>query len=99
VNVDPSVVKWGTICQDLAELFKNDPLDRAVCIVHTPPYDTVLDRAALDGKTYEQVALDVHTGSIAVWRFIEQRQPLLTLHGHVHESTRLNIPSRAIVPS
>jgi Icc-related predicted phosphoesterase len=24
-----------------------------------------------------------------VQRFIEARQPLLTLHGHVHESTRL----------
>lgn len=89
VKVDPGVVKWGTICQDLAELFKDDPLDRAVCVFHTPPYDTVLDRATLDGKKYDQVALDVHTGSIAVRRFIEQRQPLLTLHGHVHESTRL----------
>jgi Icc-related predicted phosphoesterase len=28
-------------------------------------------------------------GSIAVKRFIEARQPLLTLHGHVHESARL----------
>ena len=28
-------------------------------------------------------------GSIAIERFIEDRQPLLTLHGHVHESARL----------
>jgi len=28
-------------------------------------------------------------GSIAVRRFIEERQPLLTLHGHIHESARL----------
>jgi Icc-related predicted phosphoesterase len=28
-------------------------------------------------------------GSIAVRRFIEDRQPYLTLHGHIHESTRL----------
>jgi Icc-related predicted phosphoesterase len=33
--------------------------------------------------------LDVHVGSIAVRRFVEERQPLLTLHGHVHESARL----------
>jgi len=26
---------------------------------------------------------------VAVRRFIEKRQPLLTLHGHVHESSRL----------
>jgi len=28
-------------------------------------------------------------GSIAIRRFIEARQPLVTLHGHVHESARL----------
>ena len=28
-------------------------------------------------------------GSIAVRRFIEERQPLVTLHGHIHESVRL----------
>ena len=37
----------------------------------------------------EEVPIDVHVGSIAVRRFIEQRQPLLTLHGHVHEAARL----------
>jgi len=39
---------------------------------------------------YEHVPLDVHVGSIAVKRFIEERQPLLTLHGHIHESARLS---------
>jgi Icc-related predicted phosphoesterase len=34
--------------------------------------------------------MDVHVGSIAIRRFIEERQPLLTLHGHVHESARLS---------
>jgi uncharacterized protein len=82
-------VRWGTIQQDLAALAGKDPLSAAVFLFHTPPYDTPLDRAALDGKTYEHVALDLHVGSIAVRRFIEERQPLLTLHGHVHESTRL----------
>ena len=86
---DESRIKWGTIQQDLASLVGDDPLDRAVFILHTPPHDTPLDRAALDGKTYEHVALDVHVGSIAVRRFIEERQPLLTLHGHVHEAARL----------
>ena len=28
-------------------------------------------------------------GSIAIRRFIEARQPRLTLHGHIHESARL----------
>jgi len=89
VPVDESRIKWGTIQRDLDSLVGSDSLERAIFLFHAPPYDTVLDRAALDGKTYEHVALDVRVGSIAVRRFIEERQPFLTLHGHVHESTRL----------
>jgi Icc-related predicted phosphoesterase len=85
-----SKIKWATIHQHLASLVGEDPLDRAVLLLHTPPSDTPLDRAALDGKTYEHVPLDVHVGSIAVKRFIEQRQPLLSLHGHIHEAARLS---------
>jgi Icc-related predicted phosphoesterase len=89
VTADPSEVKWGTIAQDLATLVNDDPMERAILLIHTPPYNTPLDRAALDGNKHEHVPLDVHIGSLAVKGFIEQRQPLLTLHGHVHESTRL----------
>jgi Icc-related predicted phosphoesterase len=89
VPAEESEIKWATIQKDLASLVGEDPLDRAVFLFHTPPCDTPLDRAALDGKTYEHVPLDVHVGSIAVQRFIEERQPLLTLHGHVHEAARL----------
>ena len=89
VPTEESEIKWATIQKDLAALVGEDPLDRAVFLLHTPPCDTPLDRAALDGKTYEHVPLDVHVGSIAVKRFIEERQPLLTLHGHIHESARL----------
>jgi Icc-related predicted phosphoesterase len=89
VPVDENDVKWGTIANDLAALANDDAMERAIFLIHTPPYNTPLDRAALDGRKYEHVPLDVHIGSIAVRRFIEQRQPLLTLHGHVHESTRL----------
>lgn len=90
VPTEESETKWATIHKDLASLVGEDPLDHAVLLLHTPPCDTPLDRAALDGKTYEHVPLDVHVGSIAVKRFIEERQPLLTLHGHVHESARLS---------
>ncbi|NWF91159.1 MAG: hypothetical protein HXY50_17065 [Ignavibacteriaceae bacterium] len=38
---------------------------------------------------FEGVPIDLHVGSIAVRRFIESRQPYLTLHGHIHESARL----------
>ncbi len=87
--IDEMDIRWGTIHKDLAALAGDASLDRAIFLFHTPPYDTPLDRAALDGKLFEHVELDVHVGSIAVRRFIEHRQPLLTLHGHIHESTRL----------
>jgi len=90
VPKEESEIKWATIQKDLASLVGEDPLDRAVLLLHTPPCDTPLDRAALDGKTYEHVPLDLHVGSIAVKRFIEERQPLLTLHGHIHEAARLS---------
>jgi uncharacterized protein len=86
---EKSEIKWATIQKDLTFLVGEDPLDSAVFLFHTPPCDTPLDRAALDGKSYEHVPLDLHVGSIAVKRFIEEKQPLLTLHGHIHESARL----------
>ena len=83
-------IRYGTIREDLERLAGEvgDP-SRAVFLFHAPPYDTGLDRAALDGQQIEHVPLDLHVGSIAIRRFIEERQPHLTLHGHVHESARL----------
>jgi Icc-related predicted phosphoesterase len=78
-----------TIREDLERLAGHGDLRQAVALVHTPPYNTTLDRAALDGRMVDHVPLDVHVGSIALRRFIEARQPLLTLHGHIHESARL----------
>lgn len=82
-------VRFGTIARDLATLVPGEDLSRTVVLFHAPPHDTCLDRAALDGQTVDHVPLDVHVGSIAIRRFIEDRQPHLTLHGHVHESTRI----------
>ncbi len=79
----------ATIREDLERLAGDADLARAVLLFHAPPYDTRLDRAALDGMAVDHAPLDVHVGSIAIRRFIEARQPLLTLHGHVHESARL----------
>ncbi len=83
-------LRWRTIREDLNLLTRDaTALDRAIFLFHAPPHGTPLDRAALDGKTHNHAPLDVHIGSIAIRRFIEERQPLLTLHGHVHESARL----------
>jgi Icc-related predicted phosphoesterase len=87
---DEDDLKWGTIREDLERLAGSADLARALFLFHAPPYDTPLDRAALDGRRIDHVPLDVHVGSIAIRRFIEQRQPLITLHGHIHEAARLS---------
>lgn len=89
VHVDMHEVRYATIQADLERLAGNRELGRAIMLLHAPPYRTKLDRAALDGRMVDHVPVDVHVGSIAIQRFIADRQPLLTLHGHVHESVRL----------
>jgi Icc-related predicted phosphoesterase len=89
VPVMESEVRYGTIQEDLQSLVGDRPLDRAIMLFHSPPYKSALDRAALDGRMVDFVAVDVHVGSIAIERLISRRQPLVTLHGHVHESARI----------
>jgi Icc-related predicted phosphoesterase len=83
-------LKYSTIKKDLEALVEGEDLGKAIFLFHAPPYKTKLDRAALDGKMVDHVPLDVNVGSIAVERFIRSRKPLLTLHGHVHEASRLS---------
>ncbi len=89
-SVEPEVdIEYASIKSDLEKLSNGDDLSNAVFLFHSPPYKTDLDRAALDGQSIDHVPLDVHVGSIAIMRFIEERQPLLTLHGHIHESSSI----------
>ena len=83
------IIRFTTIVDELVDLTGDDDLTSAICLFHCPPYDCNLDRAALDGKKIDHVPLDVHIGSIAIQKFIAKKQPLLTLHGHVHESRTL----------
>ncbi|GJM45510.1 MAG: hypothetical protein DHS20C21_23520 [Gemmatimonadota bacterium] len=89
IPISKTEARYRTIQEDLDRLVGKDEIEDAVFLFHTPPYRTKLDRADLDGKMIDHVPLDVHVGSIAVQRFIQKRQPLLTLHGHIHESARL----------
>jgi Icc-related predicted phosphoesterase len=89
VEVSQTEIKYSTIAKDLKQLAGGEDLNRAIFLFHSPPYKTKLDRAALDDKIIDHVPLDPHVGSIAIQRFIEESQPLLTLHGHIHESARL----------
>lgn len=65
--------------------------ERAIFNLHVPPYGTALDQAVeitADLKpVYESGQPKVvSVGSRAVRQAIEEFQPLLSLHGHIHES-------------
>lgn len=64
---------------------------QAVFMIHVPPYDSGLDTAPiLDENLRPTVSagdiLRGPVGSTAVRRLIEERQPLVGVHGHVHEA-------------
>jgi Icc-related predicted phosphoesterase len=64
----------------------------AIFNLHVPPFDTNLDVAAeLDANLTPKLSLSggfkmVPVGSTAVRAAIEKYQPLLGIHGHIHES-------------
>ena len=89
VPVDEIQIRYGTIRADLSALLGDEDLSRTLLLFHSPPYGTRLDRADLDGQMVDHVPIDPHVGSIAISRLIESRQPLVTIHGHIHESTRI----------
>lgn len=89
--------RYATIQEDLARLARDRNLDRAIFLFHSPPYETKLDLTAWAGKMVDHVPLDQHLGSIAIRRFIEAHQPLLSLHGHIHESPRISLSWRDLI--
>jgi Icc-related predicted phosphoesterase len=63
----------------------------AIFNIHVPPYNSRLDTAPLLGqdlkvKTAAGAVMTAPVGSTSVREAIEAVQPLLTLHGHIHES-------------
>ncbi len=82
-------ISFSTIKKDLELLAGDDDLSDALFLFHAPPYDSHLDRAGLDGVKVDHVPVDVHVGSIAIKEFIIERKPLITMHGHIHESHRI----------
>lgn len=89
IKVSMDEIKYSTIADNLAKLAFNAPVEKTIFLFHAPPYKSFLDRAGLDGIKVDLTPVDTHVGSIAIRKFIENKQPFLTLHGHVHESARL----------
>jgi uncharacterized protein len=84
----PRDVSEDEIARRLDALELTDP-ERAVLAIHVPPKGTSIDvvveldenlRPTGSGNT------KVHVGSSAVRDWVERVQPMVTLHGHIHES-------------
>jgi uncharacterized protein len=74
-----------------AKLRKLKSPERAIFNFHCPPFNTKLDLAPKLDKNLRPVTgpgeeTQVHVGSTAVRKAIDSVQPLLSLHGHIHES-------------
>lgn len=72
-----------------------------ICNFHPPPYDSGLDTAPELDEQLRQVATPtgqkmIPVGSKAVRNVIEKHQPLLGLHGHIHEASGDRIIGRTL---
>jgi Icc-related predicted phosphoesterase len=64
-----------------------DNMENCIFALHDPPKDTSLDEAqALDKDLKATMGDTMHVGSSSVHDAIMKYQPLLGLHGHIHES-------------
>jgi len=79
----------------LKELTKLISVDwnKVICNFHCPPYNTNIDLAPKLDKNLKPVTsllgptVTEHVGSKAVRKFIQEFQPLIGLHGHIHEAS------------
>ena len=69
----------NTIAEDIESLTNGDSLERAIFIMHSPPFNSSLDKIP-GGKSI---------GSKAIANFINSKQPYITMHGHAHETVDL----------
>ncbi len=75
--------------------------ERAILNVHVPPWESSLDTAFEVDEDLHYVTRggrphEIPTGSPAVRQIIEEVQPLLSLHGHIHESKGVTTIGRTV---
>ncbi len=88
VEIPLNIIKHSSIKNDLEELSNEiNDFNKTIILFHSPPYETNLDK--MIGKNINGMNEIISVGSIAIRRFIEKYQPLITMHGHIHESTEI----------
>ncbi len=74
------------IQEDLAAVHCNNE-SRLVLVTHAPPHGTKAD----------QIEAGTHVGSKSIRQYIEQKQPLVSLCGHVHEGRGIDELGRTLI--
>ena len=75
--------------------------ERAIFNLHVPPFDSGLDTATELDESLRPVLIsgqphEIPVGSTAVRQVIEEVQPALALHGHIHESRGITNIGRTV---
>jgi Icc-related predicted phosphoesterase len=83
------------------EFKRVDKYENLICNLHAPPLNTVLDVAPKLDKNLKQVMqfgnpVSINVGSGAVRSAIERYQPLMGLHGHIHEACGFEYIGRTV---
>ncbi|MCY0849746.1 metallophosphoesterase family protein [Sulfuracidifex metallicus] len=76
--------------------------EKAIFNFHAPPYNTSLDNAPLLSADLKPVVkggdvVMTHVGSKAIRKIIEEYQPMLGIHGHIHESRAFDKIGRTVI--
>jgi Icc-related predicted phosphoesterase len=69
-----------TLKNELSQLVRPANMNQAIYVIHMPPHRLGLDKCA-NG---------LEVGSKAVYNFLLESQPILSLHGHIHESPEVS---------
>ncbi|ACP34208.1 metallophosphoesterase [Sulfolobus islandicus Y.G.57.14] len=102
---------WNTFREKKEEEIYNDlskivskitNYSKAIYNFHAPPYNTNLDNAPLLDENLKPIVrggeiVYTHVGSKSIRRIIEETNPLLGLHGHIHESRGFDKVNNTIV--
>jgi Icc-related predicted phosphoesterase len=71
----------------LNEAFKAYKRGSIILLSHAPPKNTKLDK----------VGVNLHVGSTAIRKFIENKKPVLTISGHIHEAKGLDKIGKSLI--
>lgn len=71
----------------LDEISRRILSDNIILVTHNPPYKTSADK----------LTWGEHVGSMNIRKFIEEKQPLLNICGHIHEARSIDRIGRTII--